>query len=39
MSPGPIEELLFFDHPSGHTRIFTAMRWKAYSLGGGAGKP
>jgi Zn-dependent protease with chaperone function len=32
MSPGPIEELLFFDHPSGHTRIFTAMRWKAYRL-------
>jgi STE24 endopeptidase len=32
MSPGPLEELIFFDHPSGHTRIFTAMRWKAYRL-------
>jgi STE24 endopeptidase len=31
MSPGPIEEFIFFDHPSGHTRIFTAMRWKRYS--------
>jgi STE24 endopeptidase len=31
MSPGPIEEFIFFDHPSGHTRIFTAMRWKHYA--------
>ena len=29
MEPGPIEEFMFFDHPSGHTRIYTAMRWKA----------
>ena len=29
MEPSPIEEFIFFDHPSGHTRIFTAMRWKA----------
>ena len=29
MHPGPLEETIFFDHPSGHTRIFTAMRWKA----------
>ena len=29
LAPGPIEEIIFFDHPSGHTRIFTAMRWKA----------
>lgn len=27
--PGPIEEALFFDHPSARTRIFNAMRWKA----------
>ena len=27
--PGPIEEMLFFDHPSARTRIFNAMRWKA----------
>ena len=29
LDPGPIEEAIFFDHPSGRTRIFTAMRWKA----------
>jgi STE24 endopeptidase len=29
MEPGPIEEAIFYDHPSGRTRIFTAMRWKA----------
>ena len=29
LDPGPIEEWLFFDHPSGRTRIFAAMRWKA----------
>ena len=29
LNPGPIEEFLFFDHPSGRTRIFAAMRWKA----------
>lgn len=27
--PGPIEELLFFDHPSPRKRIYVAMRWKA----------
>jgi STE24 endopeptidase len=27
--PGPIEEVLFFDHPSTRTRIYNAMRWKA----------
>jgi STE24 endopeptidase len=29
LHPGPLEELIFFDHPSGYTRISTAMRWKA----------
>jgi len=29
LDPGPIEEMLFFDHPSGRTRITAAMRWKA----------
>ncbi|MGZ6143203.1 MAG: M48 family metallopeptidase [Myxococcales bacterium] len=29
LEPGPLEEAIFFDHPSGRTRIFTAMRWKA----------
>jgi STE24 endopeptidase len=27
--PGPIEEFVFFDHPSTRTRIFNAMRWRA----------
>ena len=31
MDPGPLEEIVFYDHPSGRTRIFTAMQWKAYS--------
>jgi STE24 endopeptidase len=31
MDPGPLEEIVFYDHPSGRTRIFTAMEWKAYS--------
>ena len=29
LNPGPIEEFVFFDHPSGRTRIYAAMRWKA----------
>jgi len=32
LDPGPWEERIFFDHPSGRTRIFTAMRWKAENL-------
>jgi STE24 endopeptidase len=32
MSPGPIEEFIFYDHPSGRNRIFAAMRWKAEHL-------
>ena len=32
IEPGPLEEVIFFDHPSGHTRVFTAMRWKAEHL-------
>jgi STE24 endopeptidase len=32
LDPGPIEEIIFFDHPSGRTRIFAAMRWKAEHL-------
>ncbi len=34
LDPGPWEETLFFDHPSGRTRITAAMRWKAEHLGG-----
>jgi len=29
LHPGPLEEVFFYDHPSGRTRIFAAMRWKA----------
>lgn len=29
LNPGPVEEVLFYDHPSGRTRIYAAMRWKA----------
>ncbi len=32
MEPGPMEEAIFFDHPSGRTRIGAAMRWKAENL-------
>jgi STE24 endopeptidase len=32
MNPGPVEEWVFFDHPSGRNRIFAAMRWKAENL-------
>lgn len=29
LDPGPLEELVFFDHPSGRSRIRMAMEWKA----------
>ena len=32
MNPGPLEEWVFFDHPSGRNRIHDAMRWKAENL-------
>ncbi len=32
MHPGPIEEFVFFDHPSGWNRIHRAMIWKAEHL-------
>jgi STE24 endopeptidase len=32
MSPGPLEEFIFFDHPSGRNRILAAMRWKGENL-------
>ena len=32
MKPGPIEEFIFFDHPSGYNRIYAAMRWKKENL-------
>ena len=32
IEPGTVEEFLFFDHPSGRTRIRMAMDWKAAHL-------
>ena len=32
LDPGPIEEFLFYDHPSGRTRITAAMRWKKENM-------
>src|SRR5271169_1164495 len=32
MDPGPVEEWIFFDHPSGRNRIYAAMRWKQENL-------
>jgi STE24 endopeptidase len=33
MHPGNLEEIVFFDHPSGYNRILMAMTWKAEHLG------
>lgn len=33
LEPGVWEERLMYDHPSGRTRVETAMRWKAEHLG------
>jgi len=32
MHPGPVEEFIFFDHPSGWNRIHQAMIWKAENI-------
>ena len=32
LEPGALEEALFFDHPSGRTRVRMAMEWKAKHL-------
>jgi len=32
LRPGPIEEFLFFDHPSGYHRVHAAMQWKVEHL-------
>ncbi len=29
LEPAPMEEAIFFTHPSGHNRILASMRWKA----------
>jgi STE24 endopeptidase len=33
MHPGAVEEILFFDHPSGWNRIHRSMVWKAEHMG------
>ncbi len=32
MRPGPLEEIVFYDHPSGYDRIRRSMEWKALHL-------
>lgn len=32
IEPGPIEEFLFFDHPSGEARVRRSMEWKALNV-------
>jgi STE24 endopeptidase len=32
LDPTPLEEFIFFDHPSGRARIRMAMDWKAANL-------
>jgi STE24 endopeptidase len=32
VEPGPVEEFLFYDHPSPRSRIYQAMQWKAEQL-------
>ena len=32
IEPGPIEEFLFFDHPSGAARVRRSMEWKARNV-------
>ena len=32
MKPGPLEEFIFYDHPSGWNRIYRSMVWKAEHL-------
>jgi STE24 endopeptidase len=34
LDPTPLEEIIFFDHPSGRSRIQMAMDWKAENMGG-----
>lgn len=36
IAPGQIEEMLFFDHPSGQTRVRMAMQWKKDHVPGAA---
>jgi STE24 endopeptidase len=33
LDPAPLEEIIFFDHPSGRSRIHSMMEWKAAHIG------
>jgi STE24 endopeptidase len=35
LNPTPLEEFIFYDHPSGRARIRMAMDWKAAKLPAG----
>lgn len=37
LNPKPLEEFIFYDHPSGRARIRMAMDWKAANLSAGEG--
>ncbi|HEX3130104.1 MAG TPA: M48 family metallopeptidase [Thermoanaerobaculia bacterium] len=39
LHPGPVEEWIFFDHPSGYNRILMAMSWKKEHGPGGELEP
>jgi STE24 endopeptidase len=39
LNPTPLEEFIFFDHPSGRARIHMAMDWKAANLPAGESSP
>ena len=39
LDPTPLEEFIFFDHPSGRARIRMAMDWKAANLPAGESPP
>ncbi len=39
MEPSPIEELIFYTHPSGWTRVHNAMMWKAHEIAAGRLEP
>jgi len=39
LDPAPLEEFIFFDHPSGRARIRMAMDWKAAHLPAGESSP
>jgi STE24 endopeptidase len=39
LDPTPLEEFIFYDHPSGRARIRMAMDWKASNLPAGESRP